>query len=411
MTNSSETVAVAKLIKDRKLDIGDGYRAKNSELGSPGIPFARAGDINGGFNFEGADEFPVADLDRVGRKRSKPGDVVFTSKGTVGRFAIVREETTPFVYSPQLCYWRSLDHDVLIPTFLFYWMHSRSFMEQVNAVMNQTDMAAYVSLRNQRKFQVETPTVSTQRRIADILSAYDDLIENNNRRMALLEESIHLLYREWFVYLRFPGHERVEIVDGVPEGWEVRAVKDSFEYLGGGTPSRKKPELWASGRINWYSPTDLTKSGLLFMETSNEQINELGLAKSSAKLFPENSVMFTSRATIGAIAINTTPATTNQGFINCLPNDRVPLYFLYCWLKANTEQFIARATGATFKELSKGKFKVIPITLPSKQIVSDFNATVSPLAEKILNLQRQNQKLREARDLLLPRLMDGRIPV
>ncbi len=121
--------------------------------------------------------------------------------------------------------------------------------------------------------------------------------------------------------------------------------------------------------------------------------------------------MFTSRATIGAVAINTGPATTNQGFINCLPNDRVPLYFLYCWLRANTEEFIARATGSTFKELSKSKFGVIPILLPPERMGGEFNELVRPLAEQALALQRQNTKLREARDLLLPRLMDGRIPV
>ena len=172
-----------------------------------------------------------------------------------------------------------------------------------------------------------------------------------------------------------------ELGVSVPEGWEKPTVKDAFSYLGGGTPSRKRPELWTAGTVDWYSPSDLTKSGSLFMERSKEQINDLGLAQSSAKLFRAWSVMFTSRATIGVVAINTAPATTNQGFINCLPNSRVPLYFLYCWLKANTEEFIGRATGSTFKELSKSKFGVIPILLPPERLSREFNELVEPMAK------------------------------
>jgi type I restriction enzyme S subunit len=123
--------------------INDGYRAKNSELSNKGIPFARAQNINNGFRFDAADRFPEERLDRVGAKVSQEGDVVFTSKGTVGRFAFVRSDTPRFVYSPQLCFWRSLDRDLIDPRWLFYWMQSREFLIQYSGVAGQTDMAEY----------------------------------------------------------------------------------------------------------------------------------------------------------------------------------------------------------------------------------------------------------------------------
>nr|MBI2905507.1 restriction endonuclease subunit S [Chloroflexota bacterium] len=125
---------VSQLMKDGKLVIGDGYRAKNEELASSGLPFARAGNINDGFRFGDADYFPEENLARIGNKVSQSGDVVFTSKGTVGRFAFVRSTTPRFVYSPQLCFWRSLDHREIDPRFLYYWMFGREFFVQFKGV-------------------------------------------------------------------------------------------------------------------------------------------------------------------------------------------------------------------------------------------------------------------------------------
>src|SRR5581483_7262411 len=142
---------VNELIEDGALVVGDGYRAKNSELTDSGLPFARAGNINAGFLFNDADCFPVENLHLVGNKVSQPGDVVFTSKGTVGRFAFVRRDTPRFVYSPQLCFWRSVDREVIDPRFLFLWMSGREFFVQFKGVAGQTDMAEYVSLTDQRR--------------------------------------------------------------------------------------------------------------------------------------------------------------------------------------------------------------------------------------------------------------------
>ena len=141
------------------------------------------------------------------------------------------------------------------------------------------------------------------------------------------------------------------------------------------------------------------------MDDSRDHITELGLAESSARLFPADSVMLTSRATIGAIAINTHEACTNQGFITCLPNNCVSLNFLFHWLTENVPKFQRLASGATFKEISRGVFKTIEFLQPPSNLVQCFEDIAAPMAQQSLTLQRQINNLRRTRDLLLPRLL------
>jgi type I restriction enzyme, S subunit len=145
---------VASLVEASVLEIGDGYRAKNSELGDEGLPFIRAGDLSNGFHTRGADILRSDSVAKAGRKISQTGDVAFTSKGTIGRFARVSEFTQRFVYSPQVCFWRSLKPSRLHPAILYCWMQSDDLKDQINAVAGQTDMAPYVSLRDQQSMEV-----------------------------------------------------------------------------------------------------------------------------------------------------------------------------------------------------------------------------------------------------------------
>jgi len=273
----------------------------------------------------------------------------------------------------------------------------------------------HVSKSNISSIVVKAPSKQTQSKISAILARYDDLLENNARRIKILEEMAQAMYREWFVNFRFPGHEGVRMVESelgpVPEGWVVQTVEKTFEILGGGTPSTKVQEYWKSGEINWYSPVDLTAAGTMFIENSGNKINELGLKKSSARLFPAFSVMMTSRATLGVISINTTEACTNQGFITCIPNAKFPLYLLYHWLKENVGYLISLGTGSTFKEITKGTFKTVQLVVPQPNVAIQFEKIVEPLAAQILCLQRKNANLRRTRDLLLPKLISGKIDV
>lgn len=272
-----------------------------------------------------------------------------------------------------------------------------------------------LSVETLLSFKIPTPPIETQQKISKIISAFDDLKQNNTRRIAILEQMARMIYQEWFVNFRFPGHEQAKFVESplgrIPEGWQIKTVGESFEILGGGTPSKEVPEYWQDGNINWYTPSDLTSAGTMFMEESGNKISELGLKKSSARMFPPYSVMMTSRATLGVVSINTTPACTNQGFITCIPNREVPLVCLYFWLKENTRTFINMASGATFKEISKSVFRTIEMVIPPRQVSEKYSQLVEPLTRQLLNLQKRNKTLKQTRDLLLPKLISGQLDV
>ena len=345
----------------------------------------------------------------------KKGDLLFARQSLVlagaGKCSLVKfvGETTTF--ESHLIRVR-LNPKRAVPDFFFYYFISPQGKQNVQSIVMQV-AAAGIRGSELAKLEVPIPPLPVQRRIAGILSAYDELMENSQRRIGLLEAMARALYREWFVHFRFPGHEKhprvASPLGDIPQGWEVRTVADSFEISGGGTPSRKEDKYWDGGTIQWFSPSGLTGADTMFMDDSPERITELGLAESSARLFPAFSVMLTSRATIGAIAINTHEACTNQGFITCLPNERVPLYFLFHWLTENVPTFERMASGATFKEISRGVFKTIEFLHPAPALVRRFESQVEPMGKQMLALQRQIQNLRRTRDLLLPRLLSGQV--
>ena len=240
---------VRDLIAEGSLEINDGYRAKNEELATTGLPFARAGNVRNGFEFADADRFPESALARAGRKVSEPGDVVLTSKGTVGRLAFVRNDTPRFVYSPQLCFWRSRDHARIDPRFLYFWMSGHDFASQCRSVASQTDMADYVSLRDQRRMCVTLPPIREQRAIARVLGVLDDKIELSRRMNATLEAMARALFQSWFVDFDpvrakmsgrdtglpadvadlFPDRLVASEIGRSPEGWPVRPMTSLIE--------------------------------------------------------------------------------------------------------------------------------------------------------------------------------------
>jgi len=197
------------LIAEGILEIGDGYRAKNSELGAPGLPFVRAGDLDSGFNLAGAAVLSAESVVKAGAKAGRPGDVAFTSKGTIGRFARVDSQTPRFVYSPQVCYWRSLDRERLHPAILYCWMLGDGFRAQIDAVAGQTDMALYVSLRDQR--QMEVPVFAADQamvgdEIETILERQSSLAHESEALAALRDTLLPKLISG---ELRIPDAERI----------------------------------------------------------------------------------------------------------------------------------------------------------------------------------------------------------
>jgi len=298
--------------------------------------------------------------------------------------------------------------------YFLYFIADTRFIEFASNQSNGTRMPR-TNWKILAKSKWDIPDAKTRKAIGIILSAYDDLIENNTRRIKILEEMAQRIYREWFVHFRYPGHENHSLVESelgmIPEGWEIHTTEDVMSVTGGGTPSTTNTDYWENGDINWYTPSDLTKSNVMFSLESEHRITEEGLKKSSAKLFPAFSVMLTSRATIGIVAINTTQACTNQGFITCIPSDSFSTYQIYFWMLENVEMFKTLATGSTFKELIKSVFKKFLIAVPHPQIAMIFNETINPLALEILSLQKKQVLLKRTRDLLLPKLISGQIDV
>ena len=235
-----------------------------------------------------------------------------------------------------------------------------------------------------------------QRKIASILSAYDDLIDNNLKRIKLLEEKAFMRYK---VIVR-------------SEKMNEYLIEEVCDTLGGGTPATGDRRFWDEGEILWFSPTDLTKHNSIVLLDSDKKITELGLQKSSAKLVPPKTILMTSRASIGYFGLINKPASTNQGFINIIPfNENHRAYMLFD-LKNRKEEIIGNANGSTFLEISKGKFRQMKIKLPkNEKVLIEFEQEFEVLFNLIENLLKQNNKLREARDILLPKLMNGQIEV
>lgn len=383
-----------------------------NEYVSEGIPFLRSQNITP-FKVDLRDvKYITSEFNEKLKKSAlKPGDVAVVRTGYPGTAAVIPRALMVSNCSDLVIIRPSEEIDSWFLSCLFnsVWGKSMVAGNLVGVAQQHFNVGAAKNLR------IRLPPIQIQQTIASILRNYDDLIENNTRRIEILEEMARRLYEEWFVQFRFPGHEGVEFKESelglIPDGWDLTTVAETFEILGGGTPSKSEPAYWEGGQINWYSPTDLTRSGTAFMDESGTKITDIGLSRSSAKIFPPYSVMLTSRATIGVVAINTTPATTNQGFITCIPNKRFPLYLLFHWIKNNVDRFISLGTGATFKEITKGVFKGIELVVPPAALVNDFQQKVAPLMDMILRLQRKNRNLRTQSDLLLPKLISGEIDV
>ena len=294
--------------------------------------------------------------------------------------------------------------------FIYSLITENSFIDYLSLVAKGTAYPA-VDTSDFLKAKLNVPDLPTQERIADILSSYDDLIENNNRRIELLEKAAQELYKEWFVRFRFPGHEHSKMVNGIPEGWEVKRINEVADTIGGGTPSTNIPEYWENGKIKWITPTDITNNKNTVLISVEKQITELGLSKSSTKLLPENTILMTSRASIGYFGMIEEKVCTNQGFISLIPKNTNTTYYLLLNLMSRKEEIEARATGATFKEISKSSFRKMKIVLPTENVSKQFNQISQHSYTKINRIKQQNQNLKKQRDLLLPRLMSGKLDV
>lgn len=422
----SKKVSVTSLIKTGKLYIGDGYRAKNSELANRGYPFLRIRNLNNGFHFEGADCIPYSEFKKVKNKKSIIGDVAFTSKGTIGRFGFVKKDTVEFVYSPQICFWRSLDQKIIHSEYLYYWMNSPSFLEQVTKVSGQTDMALFVSLRDQRKMFIDLPPIHKQKQIASILSNYDQLIENNNRRIAILEEMAEEIYKEWFVRLRFPNWRETKVVDGIPKGWEVKQLGEVIEfYIGGGWGKDEMDSNFSETAyvirgtdIPHFKKGTLNKSVYRFHKKSNLASRKLNNGDIVFEVSGGTETQWLGRT----VLINQDVLDRFGDKVMCAsfcklirPNEKVNSLFLYYFFNriystAEVSLFQVQSTGISNFQF-EDFLKYQKILIPNEKILNLFEELTIPIQKEVQLLGAKNENLQKTRDLLLPRLVSGKLNV
>jgi type I restriction enzyme S subunit len=270
--------------------------------------------------------------------------------------------------------------------------------------------------------KIMLPPLQEQKAIAHILSTLDDRIEVNNQINKTIENMAQAIFIQWFMEFEYPnengepykssGGEMVESELGmIPKGWEVGTLNDIGEIIGGGTPSKSKIHYFAENGIPWITPKDLSNNKNKFIDKGALDISEEGLKNSSAKLMPEGSVLFSSRAPIGYIAIAKNQLTTNQGFRSIVPKELYGSEFVYQLLVSNLEKIESRASGSTFKEISGGELKKIEVVLPDAKVINDFNHIVTNMSKLIATNEDSNKELINIRDSLLPKVMSGEIRV
>ena len=246
--------------------------------------------------------------------------------------------------------------------------------------------------------EIMLPSIEYQNKVVALLSSLDEKIAVNNNINDNLELQAQSLFQELFI----------ENAD--PE-WREGTISDLGTVVGGSTPSKSKPEYYTEHGIAWITPKDLSVNKSKFITHGENDITELGLKNSSASIMPEGTVLFSSRAPIGYIAIAAGEVTTNQGFKSVIPRPAIGTPFVYYFLKNALPTIEGMASGSTFKEVSGSTMKIVPAFIPDDETLARFTEFCSPIFEQQQMLERQNQSLAALRDSLLPKLMSGEIDV
>jgi type I restriction enzyme S subunit len=258
------------------------------------------------------------------------------------------------------------------------------------------------------KIPVVVPSKTTQKKIAALLSAYDDMIANNQRRIDLLESMAEEIYREWFVRMRFPGYATAKHDKGMPLGWQPKTAAEMVDVLGGGTPSTEVSHYW-DGAIPFFSPKD-SHDGAYCLKTE-QYITELGLENCSSRLFPAGTIFITARGTVGNIVLSGVPMAMNQSCYALVPKlDKKP-FFVFAGLMCAVSVIKGVANSGVFDNVVMDTFKIIPLIDPGSELRAQYIDVVEPIYTESLSLRSANEKLVAMRDALLPRLISGKLRV
>lgn len=337
-----------------------------------------------------------------------------------------------FLHNQRLGRVISLSNDQVDLRYLFYVMCTASYRHDVVAGATGSTVK-HTSPSRIKSVKIPVPPLEIQFAIAHILGTLDDTIELNRQMNQTLEQIAAALFRSWFVDFDpvrakaegrqpegmdaataalFPDRFVDSEMGEIPEGWDVVPVGDVVSVVGGSTPPTGQPEYWG-GEIPFATPKDLSKIDAPILLGTERHITEAGLARISSGRIPSHSLLLSSRAPIGYLAINDVPVAVNQGMIAMICKQGVSPWFMLGWAQVNQEEFVGRANGTTFLEISKRNFRPIPVIHPSDSILAAYGAIAEPLFARLIANVRQNQTLAQIRDTLLSRLLSGelRVPI
>jgi len=415
------------LIDSGVLSVTDGYRAKNAELGGDGILFLRAGHVtNTHIDFDGADRFHADLAHRLREKVSRSGDVAVTTKGnSTGRTAFVSDDMPPFVYSPHLSRWRCLDTETICPGFLRYWSQGREFVEQLHGMMVSTDMAPYLSLRDQRLLRITLPPIDEQRAIAAVLGSLDDKVEQNRRTARALERLARAIFRAWFVDFEpvkakadgatsFPSMPQdifdalpTRLVDSeigpVPEGWEVKALSSIAKFLNG-LALQKYPPREDGTDLPVIKIAELRKGSTAGASLANADVP-------AEYIVDDRDLIFSWSGTLEAEFWFGGRGALNQHLFKVTSEH--PAWFCLHWIREHLSWFrtIAASKATTMGHIKRGHLDEALVAMPNAQHLAAADAVVGPLYGLHASLQIESRKLAAMRDLLLPKLLSGKVRV
>jgi len=398
--------------------------------GSPvpdGVPIVRVSDVRNGRIAVG-DPLRVAESIEAAyaRTRLRGGELLLTLVGTVGETAVV---------PPALAGWNTARAVAVIPVrgeIGAYWvqiaLRSPVVQELIGSRLNTT-VQATLNLRDVAELPIVLPPPRERDAIARVLRPLDDKIELNRRMNETLDAIARALFKSWFIDFEpvrakaegrdtglpkpiadlFPNRLVDSELGEIPEGWDVATVAALANVVGGSTPSTANPAFWQDGQHYWATPKDLSTLSTPVLLNTERKITDAGVAQISSGLLPPGTVLLSSRAPIGYLAIAQIPVAINQGFIALIPSRGVSNLFLLLWAEWAHDEIVSRANGSTFLEISKANFRPIPIARPPTPIFAAFDKFVGPLFARVVSNERQCCTLTGLRDSLLPKLVSGEL--
>jgi len=349
--------------------------------------------------------FEKKEFERYGLKY---GDIVMCEGGEPGRCAIWKNQAPSMMIQKALHRIRAKEK--IDSLFLFYALLNKGLQGHYDGYFTG---AAIKHLTGEKLAQVEVtlPQYSTQRKIAAVIEVYDDLIENNLKRIKLLEEMAHITYEEWFVRMKYPGHETAIFDEetGLPKSWTKNKISDIGAVITGKTPSTSNEDFYGSD-VPFIKTPDIAKAP--YVINTDQSLSKLGADSQLNKYLPKNSLVVSCIGTAGEFGFVSEPSQTNQQINAIKFNKDSFVFYMYCFAKHLKPLLEALGSnGATMTNVNKSKFEGIDVVIPNEDLLQDFNELTKNSFESILTLQKKNKLLKEARDILLPRLMSGMIDI